>query len=575
MTSDQLISKPDSSVSRPRDIGWLLLVIALVAAFVAYFARFYSFLPDDGSYAWVAKQLLDGKVLHRDVQDVHAGYINFANAAALRLFGESLLSMRVPLVIFTVLEAALMFWIARRTSLGIALGIAAVFATLTFVQFINPSANWYSLFGAVLTITWLSLTDPDTRMRVFVTGLLLGAVLMIRQLSGVILAVGVLAFLLYEHCHDNDQSQRGLFGPSVLVTLSLLLGIYAWRHSNATTFLLFALWPLLLALIIARQARISNADALQLFGGLVAGAAIPVLPLIGYHVAHDSVGPWLNDMVFVALSLADSEFTQELSYSLYLIVSIYNISSMQPAQVINGLYWIALTVAPTMLGLRLITATWRRRPVQFPALVVVASFFALVSLHYQTLTYLYFSSALTLSAVAIVVGSGRQASPRFAAAVLFFLASVGAWYHAAQEPIRTVGAILNGERLSYGEPCHIPRLQIRIAPQSCAKYNRLLELIDQQASSGQAILAIPVNPELYFLSGRPAAVPFFNTALGLAGEGAVEKLVHDLSSAPPALVFFHPDDKYNTSQSERLMDWVRAYYRLITTVGDTEVYQPR
>jgi hypothetical protein len=99
----------------PRATGrwgiWCVTAAALFAAGVwwRFHDRFW-YAPDEGNYAHVAERLLQGEVLHRDVQDVHAGYVNFANAAALRLFGLDLLSLRYPLAVLSVLQAALAAW---------------------------------------------------------------------------------------------------------------------------------------------------------------------------------------------------------------------------------------------------------------------------------------------------------------------------------------------------------------------------------------------------------------------------------------------------------------------------------
>ena len=55
--------------------------------------------PDEGNYATVAERVLNGEVLNLQVQDIHPGYVTFVNAAALRIFGVDLLSLRYPLVL--------------------------------------------------------------------------------------------------------------------------------------------------------------------------------------------------------------------------------------------------------------------------------------------------------------------------------------------------------------------------------------------------------------------------------------------------------------------------------------------
>src|SRR6478609_1594885 len=65
---------------------------------------------DDGTYLHVADRIVHGEILNRDVQDMHAGYINFVNASALRLFGNDAVSLRYPLVLMGIANAAMAFW---------------------------------------------------------------------------------------------------------------------------------------------------------------------------------------------------------------------------------------------------------------------------------------------------------------------------------------------------------------------------------------------------------------------------------------------------------------------------------
>ena len=68
------------------------------ALLYAFYDHTWSLL-DDGAYAHVAERILTGEILNLDVHDVHAGYINFINTASLSLFGNQMVSLRMPLVI--------------------------------------------------------------------------------------------------------------------------------------------------------------------------------------------------------------------------------------------------------------------------------------------------------------------------------------------------------------------------------------------------------------------------------------------------------------------------------------------
>ena len=93
---------------------------AVVVAMLATSWLLYSFHdrfwypPDEGNYAHVAQRILAGETLNLQVQDVHPGYITFVNAAALRVFGADLVSLRYPLVLAGLLQALVLFLVFPR-----------------------------------------------------------------------------------------------------------------------------------------------------------------------------------------------------------------------------------------------------------------------------------------------------------------------------------------------------------------------------------------------------------------------------------------------------------------------------
>lgn len=94
----------------------------------------------------MAERLLAGEVMHQHIHDVHPGYHNFLNAAALWLFGAEIVSLRDPLVAMGLVRAGLIFLLlgARGAIVGVTGALAGT--ALSLVQFLNPTANWHALF---------------------------------------------------------------------------------------------------------------------------------------------------------------------------------------------------------------------------------------------------------------------------------------------------------------------------------------------------------------------------------------------------------------------------------------------
>ncbi len=159
----------------------------LAALVMVHYHDVYWYAPDEGSYAHVAERLLDGDLLHREVQDVHPGYINFVNAFALKVFGERLVSMRYPLVLLAMVQGAAVAWLLvhRGFLLAVGAGVGAPFVGM--LLFLSPSANWYGLtLALVLAVVLERRTGPRWTIALL-AGLVCGLALMFRQLTGAIL----------------------------------------------------------------------------------------------------------------------------------------------------------------------------------------------------------------------------------------------------------------------------------------------------------------------------------------------------------------------------------------------------
>src|SRR5947209_11714694 len=79
-----------------RFCNWIVVVFLLVGSAV-YTAHFLprSWAPEDeGTLAQPALRVLEGQLPHRDFDDVYTGGEAFLNAAAFRIFGIRLISMR-------------------------------------------------------------------------------------------------------------------------------------------------------------------------------------------------------------------------------------------------------------------------------------------------------------------------------------------------------------------------------------------------------------------------------------------------------------------------------------------------
>ena len=551
-----------------------LVTLCLNAWVLFHFHDQFWWAPDEGNYAHVAERVLDGEVLHADVQDIHPGYVNFTNAAALGLFGRELVSMRYPLVFLGILQSAIVFWILAPFGAFAAVAGATTITALGFVQFLDPTAHWYALFLVILLAGVLERVRPGTPWRLDAVGGIVMMALLFRQLSGVFVAMGALTFLLLEHTTHPSEAMatparhQAPWGARVLLLIMLggLAG-YLIRATEIVGWLLFGIWPVLLLVWAVGATRTSNTAVAGMVGRMARGAAIAASPLFAYHVAHGSLGAWYDDVVVTALGFPRMPFFDAMNYGAHLASAIGSVLHSGVAGVVNGTTWALLTIAAATAG-ALVLRQVASGATPLSPLPILAMFYAVVSVHYQIPIYLTYTAGLSIVAL---LWSTRGATP--AAAGSLVIAGIALWFHAGQPLSRGIGGMMDGVRITLDAENDLPRVGLRIERADVELYREVLGVIDRDAPPGSTILAVPSHAELYFLGERRNPFRFFNTALGVRTPADLEEVLATIERDPPALVFHDAADKYNTAASDAIMQQVEATYDALRPIGPFRVFR--
>ena len=549
-----------------------IATLCLNALILVHFHDQFWWAPDEGNYAHVAERVLDGEVLHADVQDIHPGYVNLTNAAALGVFGRELVSMRYPLVALGVTQCAIIFFIlAPLGPLAAAAGATAITA-LGFVQFLDPTAHWYALFLVIALAGVLQGMKPGARWRLEAIGALVMTTVLYRQLSGVFVAMAALTFLLIEQARV-DESVPGPRGGSpwlgralVIVMLLGLVG-YLLRSTDQVGWLLFGIWPVLVLLWTLRATTMPTVEVVGAMTRMASGGAVAAFPLLAYHAAHGSLGAWYDDVVVTALSFPRMPFFDTMSYGSHLASAIGSILHGGVTGAVNGLLWVMLTLVAATTGAILIRRLAVGPRVLSP-LPILAVFYGVVSVHYQIPIYLTYTAGLSLVAL-LWLGHGRTPVALGTVAV----AGLALWFHAGQPLSRGIGGLTDGVRIPVEEENDLPRVGLRIERSDVELYREVLAVIEREAPPGSAIFAVPSHAELYFLGVRRNPFRFFNTALGVRTPEELDQVLATIDREPPALVFHDAADKYNTAASHAIMQQVEATYEPLPPIGPFRVFR--
>ena len=523
--------------------------------------------PDEGVYAYVAQRLLHGARLHADLQDLHPGYVQLVGAGAFWLFGEDLVSLRYPLLALTLLVAALVWRaLADRGPAVAALGTLAVCA-LTLPLFLNPTANWYAVLIAIAIAALLSRDRPAAPL---LLGIAVGAAFLFRQLTGVFVGAAVLLWLCDSLRQREADARPGWAAPVALIGAAAVLAVYLASHAVGLAWLLFGIWPLGLLLLGALRLRPTDRVMLPALAQLLLGIALAALPLALWHGLEGSLGPWLRDSFLTPWRIAAQDF---LAYGGYteILADALGIIAAPPGVLpaLSALNWLLLLALPPAAGLTAVVL-WRRHlaasdAAPAPPLLLFAPFVALVAVHYQIPVYLFFAvGALWLALLSV---GGRAVQALALCSLLLTL-----WTQAAQPLTRPIEDVVAGKRLALDAPQGLPRASLAIQSEERALYAALLAAIAAHTTPGQPILALPMNPELYFLANRAPPVRFFAAQLGLATQADLDEALAAVAADPPVLLIHRPDDKYNGPLSDALLAALLPDYRALAPIGPFRLY---
>ena len=113
----------------PTGKTFVLLVVWAISAAYAITWIDHGWIPhDEGTLAQSAERVLTGELPHRDFDEGYTGGLSFLNAAAFRVFGVNLLSLRIPLLLFFLAWVPALYYISSRFVTPVAAGATVLLA---------------------------------------------------------------------------------------------------------------------------------------------------------------------------------------------------------------------------------------------------------------------------------------------------------------------------------------------------------------------------------------------------------------------------------------------------------------
>jgi len=203
---------------------------------------------DEGFLAQSAERVLHGELPHREYSEGYTGGLTFLNAAAFRLLGTNLASLRYMLfLIFLAWIPAFQYAASRFVSAPVAVAITALAVTWSIPNYPAALPSWYNLFFATFGLAaGLRYLETEHRRWLFVAGFC-GGVSILFKISGLYFVAGVLFFLLFRERLVPRTKQSGSLGTllyrialvsCVLLYDALVFGLLR-RGGTSATFLYF------------------------------------------------------------------------------------------------------------------------------------------------------------------------------------------------------------------------------------------------------------------------------------------------------------------------------------------------
>ena len=533
----------------------VLSVLGVAAAYVAWHLN-RGWVPlDEGSLGHAAQRVLAGEVPHRDFDDVYTGGLAYLNAAAFRLLGTTLWSMRLMLFGVFLAWVPSVYYVASRFARPLlAAGITLLAVVWSVPNYPAPMPSWYNLFLATFGIAALLRFLEDGRRHWLILAGIAGGLSFLVKVVGLYYVAGVLLFVAF-HAHTTARESAGAEpewgrGYATFATGSLLLFVLALiavvrGRPSAPDLIQFVLPGAVVAGLLVRNEWTVPAGSsehrvrvlVRLLAPFLLGVLLPVvLYLVPYaltgalgafahgvfvlpakRLGHAAFAPPLRTMLALvpavavtaavtwprgsSLSLGRRELTLLGVALAIVLIASGSVSGVYRA-VLDAIRALVPVIAVTSAALlsrdRDAGAAAALRRARLVLLLSVTAVCVLVQFPFTVAIYFcYVAPLVVLTAAALLAYLDRP--------VPVALPAMGVAFCAAFAVLWLNDSPLNDMDVSHEEypevrAMHLDRAGLLVPLWQAGQYEATVDVVRQHAR-GEYIWASPDVPQLYFLSG--------------------------------------------------------------------------
>lgn len=533
---------------------WLAPLLVCVAAgvYLSGFA-YRGWIPhDEGTLAHCAERVLAGELPHRDFDDMYTGGLSYLNAAAFKVLGVRLTSIRVVFFLFAIGFVGATYAIAARAAPPwVAGAVALACMGWSVPNYFAALPSWYTLFFATFgLLSLIRYVETHHRRWLFLAGLWGGLGILAKIVAVYYLAAAVF-FLVYRFLTQPPAGgdPRPLSGKDIRVGVAGAVSV-AWlgllwalvhRHAGVMLVLQFVVPSLAVCAVLLdaawrNTAGVSRQQLQALARELMAfslGTVLPVACFLVPFVLGGAIGDWYRG-VFVTPRLRLAQATYSLPSAAIMILEIPVAGLLAVGLTRLGRWdaWLSWGLLPALAVLLwqgssevahqlvflsvshvvpvvAVLAAWllvrggaglsSARRQELLLVTALMAFVSLVRFPFAAPIYFCYTAPLVGLAAQFYLGAQPHAPRRLHLCLLMFclVFSLGFLNR------RTFFDDPRVDRLD--PPVHtlaLHRAGLCVSRRDKDKYEALVRVVRERSWPGSWILATPDCPEVYFLADR-------------------------------------------------------------------------
>jgi len=542
--------------------GWVvrLLVLSAVLAIAAVYVGAHigtGWVPaDEGTLSQSALRVMEGQLPHRDFAEIYTGGLSLIHALAFRIFGVSLMSLRICAFLFFLAWISAVYYIALRFTSAVAAGLVTLLAVAwSFPNYPAAMPSWYNLFFATFGAAALLRYLEVRRARwLFVAGVCGGVSILIKVIGAYYIA-GALLFLAFlelsdvqnDEPSDHESAETGksaipyrVFSTSALLLfLATVIYVLHARLGSGEFYHFVLPSAVLVALILLGERNVRGVATGERFGGLLrlvipfgCGVLSPAIAFLALYARPGATGQFFSGVTSSAVAhsialgvirpapIEKSIFALALAgvvaaamywrhfqgkvvgVAVSLGVTVILVKSTTSSGIVSGVWYSVATLTPlvVLMGAAVVLTAGKfggltklqQQRVMVP--ISLAAICGLVQYPFAAPIYLCYALPLTLlAAVAIVATAKKQPGTYVLAAVAGFYLLFGVVMLVPDYVYELTHKVGQMDEL------HLERaggLRIEYA----ANFADLIRFLQRHSPNG-LMYAGNDCPELYFLSG--------------------------------------------------------------------------